>query len=206
MSDAQDAFEVWRSATGEERDEKLRALVRALRVYAQRIVYAKLKEERPDIVAEAVWRAISKVPEFRGDSKFSTWFHRIVLNLINDALRKKQQQSPEKAIDDLTQEEVRQLGAELDFVSSIAIRELLEGLSESDVQMVHMRYEGLTWQEIAGLLGITHEAARLRWAHVRARILRNLAKRGKDGLPGVSETDVGTPPRGAGHIRKSSAG
>src|SRR3989304_2698094 len=47
------------------------------------------REDALDISQEAFARAYTSLPTFKGEASFSTWLHRIVVNLAIDSLRRK---------------------------------------------------------------------------------------------------------------------
>jgi RNA polymerase sigma-70 factor (ECF subfamily) len=48
------------------------------------------REDALDIAQDAFTRAFASLPAFKGEASFSTWLHRIVVNLAIDRLRRKQ--------------------------------------------------------------------------------------------------------------------
>ena len=59
----------------------------------------------------------------------------------------------------------------LDYLCSMeTIREILQALPPDQLSAVALRWEGLNNIEIAGLLGVTHQAVALRISKARARI------------------------------------
>src|SRR5579884_1120983 len=140
-----EVFEEWRKAAGQEREELLRELVRLLQKHAYAICWTKLGDRRPDIVNHAVFKAVSKAAGFKGESKFSTWFHEIVVNLCNSALRQKQQRGIEHAPEDVEGE----LCVDPDMDSGIELERMLKDVSEEDRRFVDMKINGLNETEIA---------------------------------------------------------
>ncbi len=68
------------------------------RVYALCLRMAGNPTEAEDLTQEAFLTVLRKIKMFRGDSAFSTWLHRIAVNLVLMRLRKKplQETAPEK--------------------------------------------------------------------------------------------------------------
>ncbi len=68
------------------------------RVYALCLRMAGNPAEAEDLTQEAFMTVLRKIRTFRGDSAFSTWLHRIAVNLVLMRLRKKssQETSPER--------------------------------------------------------------------------------------------------------------
>jgi RNA polymerase sigma-70 factor (ECF subfamily) len=68
------------------------------RVYALCLRMAGNAAEAEDLTQEAFLTVLRKIQTFRGDSAFSTWLHRVAVNLVLMRLRKKPslESSPEK--------------------------------------------------------------------------------------------------------------
>ena len=72
--------------------EAFGALVRRYQDRAFNLAYQMLRnrEEALDVAQEAFARAYASLPTFKGESSFTTWLHRIVVNLGIDSLRRTQ--------------------------------------------------------------------------------------------------------------------
>ncbi len=57
-------------------------------------------EDLEDLAQEVFLRVFRGFGHFRGDAKFSTWLYRIVLNVVNDELRRRRQWRQAVSIDD----------------------------------------------------------------------------------------------------------
>jgi RNA polymerase sigma-70 factor, ECF subfamily len=151
-----------------------------------------------DAVQDAMVSALRNLPRFRGDSQMSTWMGRIVINQAisrrrviarrpessldslvegrgasgrEDALVARTEPGPERR---LLQHEVRTL-----------IRAAIDDLPSSYRSVVVMRhFDGMAIAEIAGRLGITQNAAKLRLIRARRMLRRLLADRGYEGPAG----------------------
>lgn len=68
------------------------ALVRRHQDRAFNLAYQMVRnrEDALDIAQDAFTRAFASLPAFKGEASFSTWLHRIVVNLAIDRLRRKQ--------------------------------------------------------------------------------------------------------------------
>ncbi|MFJ3838018.1 RNA polymerase sigma factor [Streptomyces sp. NPDC090054] len=126
------------------------------------------RTEAEDAVQDAFLNAWRKLPEFRGDSAFGTWLHRIVTNRCLNVLRSRRpvadladvpepaapehQCSPGRAAE--SQAAVRELGRAMGALSP-----------EQRACWVLREVEGVPYETIAELVGISQEA-------VRARVFR----------------------------------
>ena len=155
------------------------AAVRALYERHSRRVFAIVKRlaGHDDALAEdwaqEAWvRAIRALPTFRGDSRFTTWLHRIAVNSALHGRRALQRRSGrESAMDDdhavgpVAQHAVLRLRLER------AMAELPEGMRK--VLVLH-DVEGYTHEEIAGMLGVNPGTCKSQLFKARARMRRLL--------------------------------
>lgn len=162
------AFEKWRSLEGPEKELALMDLVSELRRHAYSVCWLRVPDYRDDfggIVNASVWRAVAKSKDFRGDAKFGTWFHRIVLNECNRVLKGKQD-NPEESLEAIAEE----LGEETNPEKAILFRELVEGLGKEDKRLVKLQLGGYSAEEIAEELGISANAVGTRWSRLKEKI------------------------------------
>jgi RNA polymerase sigma-70 factor, ECF subfamily len=75
-------------------------LLRAVLVYLTRhrsdvadLDYDELHQMAEDWAQQGVLQVLAKLPTFRGDSKFTTWAYRVVINLVAGDLRRKRWES-----------------------------------------------------------------------------------------------------------------
>jgi RNA polymerase sigma-70 factor (ECF subfamily) len=120
------------------------------------------EDDARDVVQETFLRAFRSLGGFKGQAKFSSWLYRIALNLCRDWIRKQRRtpvlQSPEGvdvielASDRGPSESIEDLVARK--VMSQAVSRAMSALSDDQrTAIVLKEYQGLTFQEIADLLG-----------------------------------------------------
>jgi RNA polymerase sigma-70 factor, ECF subfamily len=120
------------------------------------------EEEARDVVQEAFLRAYRSIGGFRGQAKFSSWLYRITLNLCRDWIRRQKRapfvETPEgvdvielagnhSSVESVEDEVARK---DLGAIVNRAMRVLSE---DQRTAIVLKEYQGLTFQEIADLLG-----------------------------------------------------
>jgi RNA polymerase sigma-70 factor, ECF subfamily len=120
------------------------------------------EEDARDVCQETFLRAYRALNGFRGQAKFSSWLYRIALNLCRDWLRRERRaptvQAPEGM--DLTEmaaagepaESIEDLVARRDLARAIE-RAMTRLPEEQRTAIVLKEYHGLTFQEIADLVG-----------------------------------------------------
>lgn len=142
----------------------------ALRLVADRELAA-------DISQEAFVRAWRALPNFRGDSKFSTWMHRITVNVAWTQRRKQRRHradSIEEVFVDPVSESISPERAAESAVMQRRLRQALDNLPKPTRTVVVLKdVYGWTHGEIAEHLGITVTAAKVR-LHRGRKHLRDL--------------------------------
>lgn len=133
----------------------------------------------PDLaqdVAQEVWIQIFRaLPSWRGDSKFSTWLHRVAVNRSLNALRRTRRLATiETPIEEHSVLVAHDEGERSMLASSIedAARQLAPGART--VFYLH-DVEGYTHEEIATELGITAGGSKSQLFKARAKLRRLLA-------------------------------
>lgn len=152
---------------------------------AQRML--RSEEEARDAVQEAFMSAFRAIATFNGESKLSTWLHRITVNAALMRLRRRRQR-PERSIDELLprfQEDGHFADGPGDWAASsqellerretrVMVRACIDRLPERYRAVLMMRdIEDLDMDEMAELLGITPNAVKIR-VHRARQALRTL--------------------------------
>ena len=145
------------------------------------------EEDARDVCQETFLRAFRALPGFRGQAKFSSWLYRIALNLCRDWIRRERRaqvvQAPENV--DLVEmasaleptESVEDLVARKDLAR--AVERAMAGLPEEQrTAIVLKEYHGLTFQEIADLVGCPLSTVKTRLYQGLTVLRRELAKSG----------------------------
>jgi RNA polymerase sigma-70 factor (ECF subfamily) len=119
------------------------------------------RDEAQDLLQETFVRAHRALPRFRGDAQFSTWLHRIALNLCQDALRRRKRTAGLAS-------SLPEQGAE-PLAAAQEVRAALLRLRPRHRIVLALRYQqALSYQEIADLL---------RWPLGRVKVTLHRAKR-----------------------------
>jgi RNA polymerase sigma-70 factor (ECF subfamily) len=120
------------------------------------------EDDARDVVQETFLRAFRGLSGFKGQAKFSSWLYRITLNLCRDWMRR-QRRAPVIATPDGV--DLVELAGESDNVetadAAVARKDLSRMVAramtalpeEQRAAIVLKEYHGLTFQEIADLLG-----------------------------------------------------
>ncbi len=144
-------------------------------VYAVALRMVADREMAADVTQEAFVRAWRGLPRFRGESRFSTWIHRIAINVSLDHRKRKNRERttsidhpsvPEPTDGGLTPERAAE---------SVALRDDLEAAlralpDDARTVVVLKDVHGWSHGEIAEHLGITVTAAKVRLHRARKQL------------------------------------
>lgn len=130
------------------------------------------EEDARDVCQETFLRAFRGLAAFKGQAKFSSWLYRIALNLCRDAIRRErrtplvavsegidpvelaaQQPSPAPSVEDLVAQ------AEISRHVASAMRRLP---ADQRTAIVLKEYHGMTFQEVADVMGCPLSTAKTR--------------------------------------------
>ncbi|NOY74288.1 MAG: sigma-70 family RNA polymerase sigma factor [Kiritimatiellaeota bacterium] len=170
------------------------AFERLVELYAARayqIAYGLLgnRQDAEEVVQDAFLKAHKKLPEFRGDSSFSTWFYRIITNLSrnryhwnrrrgaevnismsasfsDDADAKLEMEIPDKALNP----QVLLQRKETESALERSLRALPENLREV---LVLRHTEEMSYAEMASMLGCELGTVKSRLARAREVLRKN---------------------------------
>lgn len=122
------------------------ALFSLLTQHALKVCRRLLDRDREDAAQEIVLKAFLNLPNFKEESKFTTWFHRIALNHATNTLRN-QKGRDEQQLGWAWEGDARAAGSS-SVEGEILVEEVLGKLSEEERKLLEMRLEGSTFQEM----------------------------------------------------------
>lgn len=136
-------------------------------------------EDARDAAQDALAKLCVRLPQFRGDSQFSTWLHRLVVNTCRDAAERRKARAHDPLPDELG------VGVEHDPARGMRISELrrelcesLSGISPAQAQVIVLRDAlGYTFEEIACAAGIPVGTAKCHAHRGRSRLRERLESR-----------------------------
>jgi RNA polymerase sigma-70 factor (ECF subfamily) len=193
LSDSEIVDRVRKGDTQQFRELVERYQTRAFHV-AKRVL--RSDEDAEEVVQEAFVKAYLSLDSFKGQSKFYTWFYRIVFNMSVDVKRKQQRRGGDAVeyIEDLgsfdTKDSVDRLPetnvANREMLALVA--EALKELSDDHREVLVMReFDGLSYDEIADLLKVNRGTVMSRLFYARKNLQALLAK--LDTTRGVESSD-----------------
>jgi len=157
------------------------------------------EEDARDVCQETFLRAFRALPGFRGQAKFSSWLYRIALNLCRDWMRRERRapiaQPPEDV--DLMElaaaaepsESIEDLVARKDLSRAVE-RAMAQLPEEQRTAIVLKEYHGLTFQEIADLMGCPLSTVKTR-LYQGLSVLRRVMAVERPVEAGTAETTFG---------------
>jgi len=158
------------------------------------------EEDARDVCQETFLRAFRALPAFRGQAKFSSWLYRIALNLCRDWMRRERRapvvQAPEGV-------DLRELAAAAEPAGSIEdlvarqdLSRVVEALmaelpEEQRTAIILKEYHGLTFQEIADLVGCPLSTVKTRLYQGLSVLRRGMEEHGRRSRPPVRPASSG---------------
>jgi len=172
----------------EKNEEAYRELVRQYQAKLFRIAYGITldREESADIVQDVLLRVYQHIRTFKGDSKFYFWLRRITINMCLNWHRrwKRRFRWRHQPLEKGEGENVMELGTE-SYSPETLYREkelekiLQEGLKTipEDVRTVFIlkEMEGLSYEDIAGILKINKGTVSSRIFYARQKLKRSIS-------------------------------
>jgi RNA polymerase sigma-70 factor, ECF subfamily len=133
-------------------------------------VYCREQQDHEDLFQEIIIQCWKAYPQFRRESKFSTWLYRIALNTAIAGLRKKKVSTaayePEKIEHSLAEESYEQEKEE----QLKKLYSSLQQLSEVERALVMLYLEEKSYEEMEEILGISSGALRTKMSRVKDKL------------------------------------
>jgi RNA polymerase sigma-70 factor (ECF subfamily) len=163
------------------------------------------EEDARDVCQEAFLRAYRSLGGFKGQAKFSSWLYRITLNLCRDWIRRERRtpvvQAPEGvdvvelAAEQGPSEPIEEIVSRQDLGRAVA--RAMRSLSDDQRTAIILKeYQGMTFQEIADLLGCPLSTVKTRLYQGLTVLRRELERDGVKGNAVVAPFEARrfTPP------------
>ncbi len=155
------------------------------RVYALALRMTGNQEDAADVAQEAFLSAWRGLPNFRGESGFSTWLYRLTSNAAIDYLRKNKRQRAEASLNDgelgLDAPDPAPTPQERAEAQSLreSVRWGMGELSQEHRQVLDLReYQELSYEEISARLGVDLGTVKSRLSRARSALRKILLKSG----------------------------
>lgn len=120
------------------------------------------REACEDLVQSLFLRMLEYRTSYEGRSAFITWMYRIAIGLRADYVRQQQRRSTDIS-PDLLEEELPAIGVTVPERDLARLRAAMRALSPADREVLMLtKFEGLSYQDVAELLGCTSGALKVR--------------------------------------------
>ena len=148
------------------------------------------EEDARDVCQETFLRAFRALPGFRGQAKFSSWLYRIALNLCRDWVRRERRTPVVQPPEDMDLIEMAAAAEPSESIEDLVARKDLTRLveramallpEEQRTAIVLKEYHGLTFQEIADLVGCPLSTVKTRLYQGLSVLRRQLERSGVSG-------------------------
>ena len=161
----------WETAFLTEVNQNIRIVHRVCHTYFPRDAM-----EREEVFQDIMYQLWKSYPQFKGESKFSTWMHKVALNTAITHIRRSTREprsvelaEPIAHVPDVSEhmhrkEEVRQLYAAIDTLMGI------------DKAIILLHLEDQDYDEIAAITGLTRTNVSVRLVRIR-RALKEYVER-----------------------------
>lgn len=143
------------------------------------------EEDARDVCQETFLRAFRALPGFRGQAKFSSWLYRIALNLCRDWIRRERRAPVVQQPEDVDLIELAAAAEPSESIEDLVARRALSQSvehamarlpEEQRTAIVLKEYHGLTFQEIADLVGCPLSTVKTRLYQGLTVLRRELAR------------------------------
>jgi RNA polymerase sigma-70 factor, ECF subfamily len=167
-------------------------LVRRWERKIQGAIYRILRsdEEARDVCQETFLKAFRGLGNFRGQAKFSSWLYQIALNLCRDRMRRKKGRTWVSLDEVGAIEAVERSPSVLELVESGDLSRRVSAAvatlpDEQREVLILKEYEGMTFPEIAGILGIPVSTVKTRLYRGLTHLRRRLERQGVHGSASI---------------------
>jgi RNA polymerase sigma-70 factor (ECF subfamily) len=133
------------------------------------------RERLEDLAQEVFLRLFRALPHFRGSAKLSTFIYRIVVNVVNDEFRRRQETRRMAPIDEETREFAHPAPGPEDLLERSQFQEALDSavgqlpLRDRTILALHYQ-EGRSYEEIAAILQLPMGTVKTHLYRARERL------------------------------------
>ena len=133
-------------------------------------LYVRHEEDERDLFQEILYQAWKSFPNFKGNSKFSTWLYRVGLNTVLSFKRRPVLVVPHEDLAVLNTSSGEKNEEEETEALYIAIREL----NEIDRMIISLHLDGFENEEIADISGLTKNNVAVKLHRIKESLLKRL--------------------------------
>ena len=151
------------------------AFERLYRIHANRVfsICARMSGSRvqgEELTQDVFVRTWEKLPQFRGESAFSTWLHRLAVNVVLNARKTESKRASRTEQSDVENDRRDEMARAPLHIERMDLQDAISKLPEGARRIFVLHdVEGYKHEEIAGMMGITSGGSKAQ-LH-RARLL-----------------------------------
>ena len=145
-----------------------------VRVYNLAFRMLGRSEDAADATQDVFVVCLRKLHTFRGSSAFTTWLHRVAMNVCYDALRRRSREQPARSDDETTEPEPSEDHADASAAAIDVQRALLLVPEEFRAALVLHDVQGLPYEDVAESLGVPVGTVKSRLHRGRVQLARAL--------------------------------
>ena len=151
-------------------------------VFTLALKILKNREEAEEVSQDVFVKVYQVLDSFKGDSKFSTWMYKIAYYRSLDYLKKQKRGLSTSSLDSEKEYHLPSIENNLDALEvnerKQAIKSAIDELPEDDAVVITLHYfEELSLKEIADIIGVEANTAKVRLFRSRKRLAQLLKNR-----------------------------
>ena len=131
--------------------------------------YSDSPEDLEDLFQEMVYQLWRSYPTFRGESSPKTWVYRVALNTAISALRSRTKTEKPTALG-TAHEQIATPAPKGDPRRLDLLYRMIRRLSQVDRALVLLYLEGLSYKELASILGLSESHVGVKLSRIKARL------------------------------------
>jgi len=137
-------------------------------------IYFNKPDDRQDACQEILYQLWKSYPAFKGEARFSTWMYKVALNTAITYARKGSREPRKEVLPDnfnhpIENNEQRDINEKMSFLYSA-----INGLSGMDKAITLLYLEDNSYDEIAGITGLTKTNVSVRLVRIKITLKEKL--------------------------------
>lgn len=137
-------------------------------------MYCDGPQDRKDLFQEILLQLWRSYANFRGEARMSTWMYRVALNTAISGLRKRKRREVEQGLSDRELELVALSPDREKEEKKKFLYEAIKLLSDVEKAIIMLHLEEHTYEEIAGIIGITSNNVGVKINRIKVKLKKIL--------------------------------